>query len=532
MSTSLTDSDEKPQTTAWKETWAVWAGLFLVLAMLIALHSNALQWTVREWTNREEYSYGFLIPFVAIFLIWQRKDELERIELVGSWGGLAILFTGLATHYIGELSALFVFIQYSFVVTLAGAVFAFTGWKGFRVVWAPVTFLLFMIPLPNFLYNDLSTHLQLISSALGVAVIRFFAIPVYLDGNVIDLGSYKLQVVEACSGLRYLFPLMSLAFITAYFFNAAIWKRAIVFLSSIPITVLMNSFRIGVIGILVNYWGTSMAQGFLHYFEGWVVFMACLAFLAGEMWLLSRLSGEHRPLRDVFGLEFPAPTPQHAAIRQRQLPKPFLVSAVVLAAAIVFSPSWLHRKEIIPARTDFSKFPMTLGIWKGHREVLGQDYIEVLKLSDYLLADYMDQRQNGVNFYVAYYASQQKGDSIHSPRACIPGGGWTIDSLTQITINGAKRDGQPLTVNRAVISKAGDHQLVYYWFRQNSRVITNEYLMRWFLFWDALTKNRTDGALVRLTTRINSNELASDADKRLIDFTRIANPELRPYVPR
>lgn len=106
-----------------------------------------------------------------------------------------------------------------------------------------------------------------------------FQIPVFLEGNIIDLGVYQLQVVEACSGLRYLFPLMSLGFIAAYFYQAAFWKRAIVFLMTIPITILMNSFRIGVIGVMVDNWGISMAEGFLHDFEGWIIFMACAAIL-------------------------------------------------------------------------------------------------------------------------------------------------------------------------------------------------------------------------------------------------------------
>ncbi len=531
MNTPVINNEGNQSPIVWKESWSVWGSLFLMLALLIALHFNALRWTVREWTNREEYSYGFLIPFISLFLVWQRKDELERIDLNGSWAGLAVLLVGLIIHFIGELSALFVFIQYSFVVTLAGAVLAFTGRDGFRKVWVPVAFLLFMIPLPNFLYNDLSTRLQLASSAFGVGFIRLLNIPVFLDGNVIDLGTYKLQVAQACSGLRYLFPLMSIAFITSYFFKAALWKRVVVFLSSIPITVLMNSFRIGVIGVLVNSWGISMARGFLHQFEGWVVFMACLAILLAEMWLLTLLGTKRGLMRDSLGLEFPNATPKDAVIKARRVPRPFFACILVIAVAVAFAPSWLNRKEITPQRQDFSTFPMTLKNWHGHPEVLSAIYVEVLRLNDYLLADYANQKGNIVNFYVAYYASQRKGQTIHSPRACIPGGGWDIDRFSQISISDARKNGESMTVNRAVISKAGDRQLVYYWFRQNSRILTNEYVMRWYLFWDALTKDRTDGALVRLTTEIGPGETTKDADRRLTGFLRIANPELRPYVP-
>ena len=111
---------------------------------------------------------------------------------------------------------------------------------------------------------------------------RLFGVSVYLEGNVIDLGVYKLQVAEACDGLRYLFPLMTIGFLIAYFFKATFWKRALLFLSSIPITILMNSFRVGTIGVMVEHWGVRMAEGFLHEFQGWMVFMA-----SGALMMLS-----------------------------------------------------------------------------------------------------------------------------------------------------------------------------------------------------------------------------------------------------
>ena len=186
------------------------------------------------------------------------------------------------------------------MLAVGGVVLAFLGWRGTAVVWAPLVFLVFMIPLPDFLQIKLSAQMQLISSVLGVALIRLMDISVFLEGNLIDLGAYKLQVAEACSGLRYLFPLMSFGFLIAYLYNAPVWRRAVVFLSTIPITILMNSFRVGVIGILVEYYGVEMAEGFLHDFEGWVVFMLCCATLFLEIWGLDRLTSNRRGLYQMF----------------------------------------------------------------------------------------------------------------------------------------------------------------------------------------------------------------------------------------
>src|ERR1700730_11099778 len=295
-----------------------------------------------------EYGHGLIIPFIAAFLVWQRRDQVERMPFTGSWAGLALTLVGVALGAIGRLSALFVIEDYSMIITLYGLVLSLTGWRVFRLLWVPLLTLIFMVPLPEFLYRGISTQLQLVSSAIGVQFIRLMGISVYLEGNVIDLGTYKLQVAEACSGLRYLFPLMTIGFLIAYFFKAAFWKRALLFLSSIPITILMNSFRIGMIGVMVEHWGVRIAEGFLHEFQGWVVFMASGALMVLEMMLLARIGGGRRPWREQFGLEFPAPTPKHLPAVARPVPASLYASAAVLIFAAAISLGVPERVESVP----------------------------------------------------------------------------------------------------------------------------------------------------------------------------------------
>lgn len=516
--------------TIWKAKPLVWVSLLVALGLLIFLLQDGLINMVGTWGS-EEYSHAYLLPFIALFLIWQKKDKLDQIEFNGSWVGLLLVLAGVALFFAGDLATLYVLVQYSFLVVLTGLILAFTGWRGFKMLWVPLLILLFMVPLPTFLFNNLSAQLQLISSEIGVAVIRLFGISVFLEGNVIDLGVFKLQVVEACSGLRYLFPLMTLGFIAAYFFKGPFWKRAVIFLSSIPITVLMNSFRIGVIGVLVENWGQSMATGFLHDFEGWAVFMACTGLLIIEMWLLAKIGKNKLPLREAFGLEFPAPPPKDAHVQYRSLPKPFIASVLLIAVVTTLSFTVPKRVEVAPPRFDFSSFPLQIGEWLGKGDRLEQIYIDELKFDDYIVADFADSRGRAVNFYVAYYGSQRKGESAHSPRTCIPGGGWEISSITQQVVDGALVAGKPLQVNRAVIQKGDERQLLYYWFQQRGRVINSEYMVKWYLFYDALTKNRTDGSLVRLITNVKPGEDMAQADKALSDFARQVNPQLKPYIP-
>ncbi len=519
------------QLPVWKESTLFWGVLGILLAVLGFVYLDGLVLMESWWSSREEYGHGYIIPFITLFLIWQKSDKLETIKFNGSWLGVAVTASGLFLYYAGELSSLYTIIQYAFIVALMGIALSLMGREGFKIILVPLIILLFMVPLPNFVFNNLSSQLQLISSEIGVAFIRLFDISVFLEGNVIDLGVYKLQVVEACSGLNYLFPLMTLAFISAYFFTGAFWKKSIIFLSSIPITILMNSLRIGAIGVTVEYWGPEMAEGVLHDFEGWAVFMSCIAILIGEMWILSSIGKDKLPLREAFGLDFPASTPKDAEVKYRKIPKPFYASLALVTLVAVSIFALPEQVEVEPDRKQFVEFPLEFTGWQGKTGYIEQIYIDVLKLTDYAMNDYIGEDGGLVNFYSAYYSSQKKGASAHSPRSCIPGGGWRIASLTQQTIADAQIDGVPLQVNRLVIQKDEMRQLVYYWFQQRGRIVTNEYMMKWWLFWDSMNQHRTDGALIRLTTVLKPGQDISIADKRLTDFASKITPLIPEFVP-
>ena len=194
-----------------------WIALVAALAATVLAVKTGLAQMLGWLLTRPEYSHGMIIPFVAAFLVWQRRDQIERLPFTGSWAGLLLALFGAALGAIGKMSALFTIEEYSVVITLYGLVLALTGWRVFRLLWMPLLILIFMVPLPEFLYQNFSAELQLISSQIGVWFMRLFGVSVYLEGNVIDLGVYKLQVAEACDGLRYLFPLMTIGFLIAYF---------------------------------------------------------------------------------------------------------------------------------------------------------------------------------------------------------------------------------------------------------------------------------------------------------------------------
>ena len=357
----------------------------------------------------------------------------------------------------------------------------------------------------------------------------------FREGNVIDLGPIQLQVVEACSGIRYLLPLTSLALLCAYLFKDRMWKRVVIVLSSIPISILVNGFRIGMIGVLIEWYGQGAAEGFYHLFEGWVLFMASLGLLILEMWVLARIGtrGDRSSFLDRFTWTDRSSSPSASAspLASPSLPAAFLCSVALLVPVAFASTLMVEREEVPPPRAMFIDFPMKLDGWLGTSLTLEKQYIDALRFDDYVLADYRFGDGQPVNLYAAYYRSQRKGQSAHSPQSCLPGGGWEISSITSMGLPPNSGMLRSLHVNRALIQKDDQKQIVLYWFKQRDRSLTNEYLVKFYLFWDAISRGRTDGALVRIASLVGPGETEDIVDQRLLRFVSTMEPELARYVP-
>lgn len=519
-------------TTRYWRTDYILLVLFCAVALVATLpFLDALKFMYDNWLGMPEYSHGILVPLISGYLVWQRREELARCEFTGSAWGPVVVVLGFALGAMADMATVYPLMQYAYLVVFYGLVLSFTGVDVVRRIAMPLLILVFMVPLPQFIIAMMSGQLQLLSSALGVGMMRLLGVSVYLEGNVIDLGGYKLQVIEACDGLRYLFPLMTLGFITAYMYAAPLWARVVLFASSVPLTLVMNGLRVGAIGVMVDRWGPSMAEGLLHDVQGWMVFLASGAVMLGEVVLLNRLIGGKRDWREVFGLEWPSPPPADATLLARRLPRSFVVAAVAGTALAVAWVNLPDRPELVPERASLAEFPMTVGEFAGQRGALAPEHLGALQLDDYVIADYARPGSIAVNAYVAFYESQRKGNSVHSPRTCIPGGGWQLREFGQRTLRLGERGQGELRVNRAVVGMGDNQQLVYYWFKQRDRLITNEWLVKWYLFWDALTRNRTDGALVRLVTPMPPGTSPELADARLEQFAARLVPTLPAYVP-
>jgi exosortase D (VPLPA-CTERM-specific) len=451
------------------------------------------------------------------------------------WPGVLVMATALAVATAGNLARIPDIVTYAMILWIYGLVLVTFGWRRGRGFWPPVLHLVFMLPLPAILYWQLSIKLQFISSELGVALIRAMDIPVFLDGNVIDLGVYKLQVAEACSGLRYLFPVMSFSYIFSVLYRGPVWHKAVLLLSAAPITVLMNSFRIGMIGVLVDNYGIEQAEGFLHYFEGWVIFIACVAILFGLARVMQWIGRDRRPFNEALDLDVTGLGAQAArALAVR--PSGWLVAGAL--ATLLAGAAWHLAPERAAAdvpRDPLVLFPRALDGWTGAAPRRLEPQIEaVLNADDYLSIGYTSpEHAQPVDLFIAYYEKQTEGAGIHSPQVCIPAAGWEMSRISDTVVPVPGEDGPAaIPVNRAVIQRGLERQLVYYWFEQRGRRVTSDYMAKATTILDSITRGRSDGALVRLITPIGPGSGAeAAADARLQAFLGQMTDVLPRFVP-
>ena len=509
---------------------ALFAGLCLAAMPLFWIGFQSL---AKAWSTAE-YSHGPIIPVVSLYLFLR---ELRRMPvpaaLISDGGrGLWVMLGALALAVLGNLMRVPDIVTYALILWLSGVVLAIFGWARGRHHQLPVFHLIFMLPLPQIIYWKMATYLQWLSSVIGVWLVSHAGVAVYLDGNIIDLGVYKLQVAEACSGLRYLFPILSFSYLFSILYRGPLWHKLVLLISAAPITVIMNSVRIAIIGFLVDRYGIGQAEGFLHFFEGWVIFLICVGILFIMAATLQRFAPNPMPLAEAIDLDFEGFGGILARILRIRVSR-FLATAVavtaLMAALLHFVPDPTTN---LPDREPMALYPTQIEGWAGGTSRLDTDIEKILAADDYLNAVYQSPAEKEVvALFVAYYKKQTEGQGIHSPEVCLPAGGWEVSKLAQVPVDMSAVGYGTFKANRAIIQKGTTRQLVYYWFEGRGERLANDYRAKLNVLVDSLTKGRTDGALVRYVTPIGPEESDADAEARLLRFMTDSLKPLPRFVP-
>jgi exosortase len=250
-----------------------------LLILGVWLYAPVLSRLVHQWWSDPNFSHGFFVPIFSAFVVWQSRTRLLAIQSKPSIWGLPVIAISLTMLLVGTFGAELFLSRVSLIFLLAGGVVFFVGWEMFRAVLFPLSFLVLMVPIPAIVFSQITLPLQILASKLAAGTLPICGVPVLREGNIINLPAMPLEVAQACSGIRSLMSLTTLAIMYGYLVERRVWVRVALALASIPIAVAANGLRIVGTGLIVQYWDPEKAEGFFHLFSGWLVFVFSLLML-------------------------------------------------------------------------------------------------------------------------------------------------------------------------------------------------------------------------------------------------------------
>lgn len=254
----------------------------IALGLFLAAYYPTFLVMWHKWFAADSYySHGILVPFVSIFLIWQDKEELKKIPVKESPWGMTIIIIGLVIYLGTAVLRVNIGNCISMFIVLIGMILHFFGWAMLKRIAFPVAFILFMIPLPSGTIAKISFKLKLFAAELATHLLNYMRIPAIRYGSIIKMHTSQVVVDDVCSGLRSLISLTALGSIFAYMMQAPLWKRIVLFLSTIPIAIVSNVCRVFILASVSEIWGAEHIEGFVHDASGYSIFIIAFIMLYG-----------------------------------------------------------------------------------------------------------------------------------------------------------------------------------------------------------------------------------------------------------
>jgi exosortase D (VPLPA-CTERM-specific) len=526
----------------------------LVALAVVFLYATVLTKLVGHWWTDENYSHGLLVPFIIGYVIWFKFGKLKKAPKIPQfWIGGGLIIFALMMLLGGTLGAEFFVQRISFVLMIAGIIIYFLGTTIFRMLSVPFVLFLLAVPIPQIIFNKIAFPLQIYASQFAVWGIRLFGMPTVRKGNVIEIlpeGAVQiiaLEVVEACSGIRSLMTLMTLALVLVYFTrrndtklpsgwfdflkNSDFWRGVILMFSAIPIAILTNAGRVTATGVLTYYYGKKATESVAHDLAGWLVYLVALVLLIGLNFFLRKFlkwkdgGGDFKS--QISNLKKENIQNENSSFVTRNWQFVIVLVAVLFAGGLFIN--WFeNRGEVAVERKPLSQISSELGKWKqrGSDIKFSEATESVLGTSDYVMREYIKDGRIG-NIYVGYYSSQKSGATYHSPLNCLPGAGWEMQNPELVEIK--TTDGKTFQANRYIIENGQYKEIMIYWYQGRGRAQASEYYDKFYTVWDSVTRRRSDGAMVRVMTSVGHSE--KEATNAAIDLAAQTVEILPAFIP-
>lgn len=504
--------------------WFEWKHL-LVVAILAVLYRQSGREIYQIWVMADSYySHGFLVPLLSLGIAWTRRNELRNAPRDVSAAGFVWLVGGLFLMLLGDFLGFRVFAHVSIVPILAGLIMLLYGKTAARLLWFPLFFLLFMVPIPPSLTQSVTLHLKLIAAELAVRLARLMTLPMVREGSYIHFGQDKLLIGEVCGGLRSLISLLAVGALATYFSRTRPWARAVLLGMTVPIAIVANVVRIFLLCVVGYFWGSDFAAGRFHDISGIVIFVTAFALFFALEAYLRRVAPQAEPEE---GKPAEAPPPRPGARPRRTVVALFAVSVMLLLGTYGAHAAILKSQGVssAPKEVEFD-IPAQIGRFKqrGQDAPISERIMTKLETSSIMSRLYTEPHGWPVELTIVYAGRTRR--SIHFPEVCMTGDGWDI--LEQK----GRQVGFLFEAKQLVLVKGDNRQAVLYWFKTGD-VLTGNYFLN-ALYWakNQVTSGSPTSAMVKLACPIPPGPGGEDAAFSVLEeFALRFTPVLRESVP-
>jgi EpsI family protein len=501
-------------------------GMFILSGLfglaIILLYRSTFVWLIGIWWNDKESSHGFLIPFVALYLVWIKRDHLKRLEVRPRpfAGGLVLLSAGVLL-LAGRAGAFVLAEGISFLVMLPGVVLFVWGWNHLRALALPLAYLQFMVPWMDEFINRIHVPFQLLSANMGVWIMKALGMSVFHEGRFIHLPGISLEVARACSGVSFLTSVIALGVPLVYLTQRTYWRAAGVITFSVIITILTNGIRVAVAGFLAYKYGLEMLHGPSHVFQGWFVAQVGIVALFLTNWAVGKIpSGKETSLCDrwkVSGTGEPdyrnrTPILQHAVL------------ALIFLGGLGVYVQFFAVPKPVPVKRTFADFPNSIAGWEGIRSdwLSGERYFP--GVDEEVVRVYRKPDGREIHLYIGYFESQRQGKSLINFRAN------PLRERVETVPTGFGPSG-PVMVNRSFPEIDRMHYTALSWYRFPTGETTGRYKTKLKAITDAMLYRRNNGAIILVAAPILSDADLKSVSVEVLAFTRDIAPLLREYLP-
>lgn len=499
-----------------RQIWGL--GAFLI-ASFIFCYAQVFAALARQWWSNDMYSYGFLIPWISLYFVWVRRENLAEIEPLPDYiGGFVLLLSGLSALFVGQAGGILALQEISLMVTLPGIVLLLWGKPFLKVLSLPIAYLWFMIPIWEIITDRLHSPFQIFSANLGVAFLRTTGIPVYQEGIYIHLPNMILEVARACSGINYLIAVIAVAIPMAALFLKGWSKRLFLIFFAVIVSILANSLRVALIGFLSYYDLSGDIHGPYHILQGLFVSVIGYGAIFVGLWVLSKGHSVAPSFAGGLGIDHPV----ESLKKKRKIQH----LGIFLSVLLLLAGSYLHFYQPSPVvlEIDLDNFPSEIGEWKGKKAAPDRLVYGGLGVDHELSRTYRNASDEVVRLYIGYFEYQEQGKELVSYKT------KELDrNASRIKV--ALNTHHVVEINQVIREEGGQKRHILFWYDINGRIVADRYRAKLHTAWDALARGRSNGAVIVLTSNFRESADIPGILSHNEVLVREIVPLLRDYLP-